>query len=107
MQQLGPAAIEAHNLDLRRELFEALAQVPSLAIPAPREGPTVSANLSFVLPAGTDHYAVRRNLLLRHKIYLRVVELSGFLGLRASLHCYNRSQDVAALADALGSELAA
>lgn len=107
VQQLGPAAIEAHNLGLRRELFDALAQVPSLAIPAPREGPTVSANLSFVLPAGTDHYAVRRNLLLRHKIYLRVVELSGFLGLRASLHCYNRSQDVAALADALGSELAA
>lgn len=107
VQQLGPAAIETHNLGLRRELHDALAEVPGLAIPPPREGPTVSANLSFVLPAGTDPYAVRRNLLLRHKIYLRVVDLSGFLGLRASLHCYNRSQDVAALADALGSELAA
>ena len=104
---IGPAAIEEHNLGLRRELFDALAEVPGLAIPAPREGLTVSANLSFVLPAGTDHYSVRRNLLLRHKIYVRVVELSGFLGLRASLHCYNRSEDVAALANALASELAA
>ncbi len=106
VQALGPQAIEAHNLALRRELYDALSGLGGIALPSPREGPTVSANLSFVLPAGTDHYAVRRKLLLRHKVYLRVVELAGFLGLRASLHCYNRSEDVAALTAALRTELA-
>jgi selenocysteine lyase/cysteine desulfurase len=104
---LGPEAIEAHNLALRRELYDALGALPGIAIPSPRDGPTVSANLSFTLPEGVDHHAIRRNLLLRHKIYLRVVELAGFIGLRASLHCYNRSEDVTALIDALRQELAA
>ena len=107
VQDAGPAAIEAHNLALRCELYDALAQLPGIAIPSPRKGPTVSANLSFTLPGGVDHHAIRRNLLLRHKIYLRVVEQSGFIGLRASLHCYNRSEDVVALIDALERELEA
>ena len=106
VQALGPAAIEAHNLVLRAELRDALSDLPGIAIPSPRDGPTISANLSFTLPDGADHHAIRRQLLMRHKVYLRVVELSGFLGLRASLHCYNRSEDVAALIDALKQELA-
>jgi len=107
VQALSPAAIEAHNMTLRQELNDKLAELPGVTIPAPREGPTTSANLSFSLPDGVDHYAVRRNLLMRHKVYLRVVDLAGFLGLRASLHCYNRSDDVAALIAALKEELAA
>lgn len=107
VQQLGPASIERHNMVLRQELHDALTQLPEITVPAPREGPTTSANLSFTLPADADHQAIRRNLLLRHKVYLRVVELSGFIGLRASLHCYNRSEDIAALIAALKEELAA
>jgi selenocysteine lyase/cysteine desulfurase len=106
VQAIGLTAIEAHNLALRRELYDALAELPGIAIPLARDGPTISANLSFTLPEGLDHHAVRRNLLLRYKIYLRVVELAGFIGLRASLHCYNRSEDVAALVAALKQELA-
>lgn len=105
VQAMGPVAIEAHNLALRAELYDALTELPGVIIPAPREGPTISANLSFTLPAGTDHYAIRRNLLLRHKVYVRVVDLAGFLGLRASLHCHNHSRDVAAFVDALKTEL--
>lgn len=107
VQALGPEAIAAHNMNLRQELYDALAELPGITIPAPRQGPTTSANLSFCLPDGVDHYAIRRNLLMRHKVYLRVVDLAGFLGLRASLHCYNRSEDVAALIAALKVELAA
>ena len=107
VQTIGPAAIEAHNRALRQELYDALAELPGVTIPSPRQGPTTSANLSFTLPAGSDHYAIRRNLLMRHKVYLRVVDLSDFLGLRASLHCYNRSEDIAALLAALREELAA
>ena len=108
VRALGPRAIEAHNLALRSELYDALAQLPGVTIPSPRDGPTISANLSFTMPgSAADHHAIRRNLILRHKVYLRVVELSGFIGLRASLHCYNRSDDVAALIQALRRELAA
>jgi cysteine desulfurase/selenocysteine lyase len=107
VEALGPAVIEAHNLALRGELHDALSQMAGITIPSARDGPTVSANLSFTLPDGVDHHAIRRSLVLRHKIYLRVVELSGFIGLRASLHCYNRSQDIAALTGALSEELAA
>ncbi len=49
VQALGPASIEAHNLSLRQELHDALAQMPEIAVPAPSEGPTTSANLSFTL----------------------------------------------------------
>lgn len=107
VQALGPEAIEAHNMALRRELHDALAELQGIAIPLPSDGPTVSANLSFTLPDGADYHRIRRNLLLRHKIYLRVVDLSGFIGLRASMHCYNGSGDIAALIDALKHELAA
>ncbi len=102
---LTPEKIEDHNLALRSELFDALGSLAGIEIPSPREGPTVSANLAFTLPRGTDHNLVRRNLLLRHKTRLRVVERSGFIALRASLHCHNRSEDVALLIDALGKEL--
>ena len=44
---------------------------------------------------------------MRHKVYIRVVEQSEFRGLRASLHLYNRSDDVDALVTALSAELAA
>jgi selenocysteine lyase/cysteine desulfurase len=107
VETLGPSAIEEHNLALRSELYDALSDVPGIVIPSQKSGPTVSANLSFTLPDGADHHAIRRNLLLRHNVRLRVVELSGFIGLRASLHCYNRSDDVAALVEALKVELAA
>lgn len=105
VQALGPANIEAHNLALRRELYDALLQVPGIVIPTPRDGPTVSANLSFTLPGGVDHHALRRNLLMRHRINLRVVEQSGFLGLRASMHAYNDSDDVMTLVRAIVQEL--
>jgi selenocysteine lyase/cysteine desulfurase len=107
VQALGLESIEAHNMSLRQELHDALAELPEITVPAPREGPTTSANLSFTLPDGVDHHGVRRSLLMRHKVYLRVAELSGFIGLRASLHCYNRSEDISALITALEEELAA
>ena len=107
IEALGIANIEAHNLALRRELYELLAGIPGIVVPSPPDGPTVSANLSFTLPDGADHHALRRKLLMRHKVYLRVAEQAGFIGLRASMHCYNRSEDLMALVEALKVELAA
>ena len=106
VQALGPERIAAHNQALRRELHDELARFNQVTIPAPAEGPMTSANLAFCLPEGADLAAIRRNLVLRHKVYIRTVELAGFRGLRASLHAYNGSEDVARLAETLRAELA-
>lgn len=107
IEMLGPERIAAHNLALRRELHERLSQFNQVQVPAPADGPLASANLAFCLPGDVDIHAVRRNLVMRHKVYIRTVELAGFAGLRASLHAYNGSDDIGRLVEALREELAA
>ena len=106
IQALGPERIKAHNAALRAELYEQLQRFNRVHTPAPADGPLTSANLAFCLP-DADVHAVRRQLVLRHKIYIRTVELAGFTGLRASLHAYNGSDDVEALVSALQQVLGA
>jgi selenocysteine lyase/cysteine desulfurase len=107
VQQLGPARIAEHNAALRRELHGELKRLNQVHIPAEADGPMTSANLAFCLPEGADLAAIRRNLVMRHKVYIRTVELAGFKGLRASLHAYNGSEDIGRLVEALRVELAA
>ena len=107
VKALGPKRIAEHNLALRRELHAELSKLNQVQIPAPADGPLTSANLAFCLPGSVDLNAIRRNLVMKHKIYIRTVELSGFVGLRASLHVYNSSDDVRRLVEALREELAA
>jgi selenocysteine lyase/cysteine desulfurase len=107
ISEIGLDRIETHNQTLRAELHDLLLRMKRVSIPASAEGPLASANLAFCLPESADLHAIRRNLVMRHKIYIRVVEQAGFAGLRASLHLYNSSEDVRALVDALGHELAA
>jgi selenocysteine lyase/cysteine desulfurase len=106
VQALGPDRIAAHNAALRRELHDELKRFNQVTIPAPADGPLTSANLAFCLPDEVDIHALRSRLVMRHKIYIRTVELAGFKGLRASLHAYNGSEDIGRLVDALREELA-
>ncbi len=106
VQALGPERIAEHNLTLRRELHDALSRFDQVHIPASADGPLTSANLAFCLPESVHLNAVRSRLVMRHKVYIRTVELAGFTGLRASLHAYNGSDDIGRLVEALGAELA-
>jgi selenocysteine lyase/cysteine desulfurase len=107
VSEIGLDRIEAHNQALRAELHNFLSRLNQVTIPALAEGLLASANLAFCLPKSADLHTIRRNLVMRHKIYIRVVEQAGFAGLRASLHLYNGSDDIRALVDALRDELAA
>lgn len=107
LSEIGLDRIDAHNRVLRAELHQRLSRMNQVSIPAPADGPLTSASLAFCLTEGIDLHAIRRNLVMRHKIYIRVVEQAGFAGLRASLHAYNSSEDVRAMVDALTQELTA
>ena len=107
VREIGLERIETHNQALRAELHELLSGMNQVTVSARAEGPLTSANLAFCLPEPADLHAIRRNLVMRHKIYVRVVQQAGFAGLRASVHLYNSSEDIRRLVDALGYEMAA
>ncbi len=106
LNAVGVAAIERHNLALRRRLFAALQGVPKVRVVSPPEGPAASPMLSYVLPDAVKGDDLYQRLYQRHKIVVKVVPAQWFNGHRISTHLFNTPEDVDRLVGALKQELA-
>lgn len=106
LQREGIGARLAHDRALREQLWTALLTVPGLRPLGPPPGHAQSNGLlGFRLPEGTDAGAMRSTLLAKYRINIRAVDPKQWNGLRASLHVYNSTAQVEALAAALRAEL--
>ena len=102
----GIAAIETHNMALRKRLYEALKSVPRIRVVSAPPGPLASPMLSYVLPDTIDAVTLHNAFRERHHVVVKVVPKNWFNGHRISTHLFNTEGDVDALVRALRAELA-
>ena len=102
---VGTARIEAHNLDLRNRVYEALKALPVLDVVSAPPGPLASPLVSYRLPDAVDAGALHTRLRDKHKVVVKVVPKNWFNGQRISTHLFNTERDAAALVKALRVEL--
>ena len=104
-QGVGIARIEAHNLNLRNRVYEALKALPVLDVVSAPPGPLASPLVSYRLPDAVDAGALHTRLRDKHKVVVKVVPKNWFNGQRISTHLFNTERDAAALVKALRVEL--
>jgi selenocysteine lyase/cysteine desulfurase len=106
VSNIGIAAIETHNLELRNRLFAGLRDVPRMRVVSAPPGPLASPLLTWRLPADIESDAFHKRIRDRYNIELKVVPKNWLNGNRASTHLFNTEQHVDALIAALKRELA-
>ena len=102
---IGSARIEAHNLQLRDQLYAALQQVPRVRVVSAPPGPLTSPLLTFALPNDVPSGELHARLRSRHQIEVKVVPGNFLNGNRISTHVFNTEQDVERLVAAMRHEL--
>jgi len=105
LSTIGVARIEAHNLGLRQQLFDGLAEVSKIRVVSGGAGPLASPLLSYQLPPGLTSATLHQRLRERHAIEVKVVPGNWFNGNRISTHLFNTRDDVEALIRALRAEI--
>lgn len=105
LSAIGLERVEAHNHELRRQLYEALLRVPRIRIVSGAAGPLASSMVTYRLPDEVDSGALHRRMREQRKIELKVVPRNWFNGHRVSLHLFNSEEDVEALVEGLRGEL--
>ena len=101
---IGTAKIEAHNLELARQVYDAMKKIPALDVVSPPPGPLASPLVSYRLPERISSRDLVMRLLDRHKVVVKQVPTNWFNGQRISTHLFNEARDVEALVKALRME---
>jgi selenocysteine lyase/cysteine desulfurase len=103
---IGIARVEAHNVALRNQLYEALRSVPKLRVVSAQAGPLASPLLTYTLPDEVDSKAMLARLRDRHNVMVKMVPKQWLNGNRISTHLFNSESDLDKLVAALKRELA-
>ena len=103
LNEIGPAAIERHVLDLGDELIEGLERAGT-GVVSPREGPARSGIISFTLGDGVARDRAFLQRLWDERIVISHRYTAGVGGLRVSIHLYNDRSDVERLLQAVARE---
>ena len=102
----GVADIERHNLALRNRAYAALSKITKVRMRSGGPGPTVSALVSFELPASVDSRALMQTLTMKHAVQVKSFA-KPFNGMRLSPHVFNTAADVDKALNAINEELGA
>lgn len=89
----GLASIERHNLALRNRAYAALMEIKKVRVMSGAPGTSVSALVSFALPAGISSRRLMQTLSTKHAIQVKSFD-KPFNGVRLSPHVFNTASDV-------------
>ena len=101
----GLADIEGHNLALRNRAYAGLMKISKVRLMSGGPGPTVSALVSFALPAEISSRTVMETLTKKHGIQVKSFARP-FNGMRLSPHVFNTASDVDKALNAIKQEVA-
>jgi selenocysteine lyase/cysteine desulfurase len=104
LNEVGPAAIEAHVLALGERLIEGLRRAGATVV-SPEERAARSGILAFTLGAGAQRDRAFLHRLWAQKVIISQRYTDGVGGLRVSVHLYNNANDVGRLVEAVRREL--
>jgi selenocysteine lyase/cysteine desulfurase len=105
LNEVGPAVIEAHVLDLGERLIEGLRRAGATVV-SPEDRSARSGILAFTLGEGPARDRAFLHRLWEQKIIISQRYTAGVGGLRVSVHLYNNTDDVARLTEEVRRELA-
>jgi cysteine desulfurase/selenocysteine lyase len=107
VNELGYAAIQAHDADLTAYGYQRLAEVPGLTLHGPRppaRGPILSFSIEGIHPQDLANLVDRRGVAVRHGHHC-TMPLHSVLGVtattRASFGVYSKREDVDVLIEAI------
>ena len=100
----GLTNIESHNLALRNRAYAGLKEIRKVRLMSGGPGPTVSALMSFALPAEINSRTLMQTLSTKYAVQVKSFA-KPFNGMRLSPHVFNTASDVEKALNAIRSEL--
>ena len=105
LNHLGMARVEAHNLALRRRLFEGLRAMDAIECISPAADDLAAPLVTIHLPDGRSNTELARSLRAQHGVEVKVLSHGPWSGIRMSTHVYNDEEEIDRLLRALPNVL--